>query len=32
MRAHYPQWDISVSLEEIVRQIVEAWRKRRSAG
>ena len=28
MRAHYPQWDISVSLEETVRQIVEAWRVR----
>jgi len=28
MRAHYPQWDISVSLEETVRQIVEAWRRR----
>ena len=29
MRAHYPQWDISVSLEETIRQIVEAWRQRR---
>ena len=28
MRAHYPQWDISVSLEETIRQIVEAWRRR----
>jgi CDP-paratose 2-epimerase len=28
MRAHYPNWDISVSLEETIRQIVEAWRKR----
>ena len=25
MRAHYPSWDISVSLEETIRQIVEAW-------
>ena len=28
MRAHYPSWDISVSLEETIRQIVEAWRGR----
>ena len=28
MRAHYPRWDISVSLEETIRQIVEAWQKR----
>ena len=28
MRTHYPQWDISVSLEETIRQIVEAWRAR----
>jgi CDP-paratose 2-epimerase len=28
MRAHYPQWDISVSLEETIRQIVEAWQVR----
>ena len=28
MRAHYPAWDISVSLEETIRQIVEAWRSR----
>lgn len=25
MRAHYPGWDISVSLEETIRQIVFAW-------
>src|SRR5208283_2688750 len=30
MRAHYPQWDISVSLEETIRQIVDAWRQRSS--
>ncbi len=29
MRTHYPQWDISVSLEETIRQIVEAWQVRR---
>lgn len=28
MRAHYPNWDIRVSLEETIRQIVEAWRTR----
>src|SRR5687767_6315124 len=28
MRAHYPQWDITQSLEETIRQIVEAWRHR----
>ena len=28
MRAHYPQWDITQSLEETFRQIVEAWKKR----
>lgn len=29
MRAHYPGWDITVSLEETIRQIVEAWGKKR---
>jgi CDP-paratose 2-epimerase len=28
MRAQYPDWDISVSLEETIRQIVEAWQGR----
>lgn len=28
MREHYPGWDISVSLEETVRQIVDAWKER----
>ncbi len=28
MRDHYPQWDISVSLEETIQQIVDAWRAR----
>lgn len=28
MKSHYPQWDITISLEETIRQIVEAWRKR----
>ena len=28
MRAHYPKWDITQSLEETIRQIVEAWKLR----
>lgn len=28
MRAHYPDWDITVSLRETIRQIVSAWRVR----
>lgn len=28
MRAHYPNWDITISLEETIRQIVEAWKVR----
>jgi CDP-paratose 2-epimerase len=28
MRDHYPAWDITISLEETVRQIVEAWKTR----
>ncbi len=28
MRAHYPKWAITVSLEETIRQIVESWRER----
>jgi CDP-paratose 2-epimerase len=32
MRAHYPGWDLTVSLDETIRQIVEAWRQRRAAG
>jgi CDP-paratose 2-epimerase len=31
MREHYPNWDITISLEETIRQIVEAWRGRVSA-
>jgi CDP-paratose 2-epimerase len=29
MRAHYPEWDITVSLEETIKQIVEAWQNRK---
>jgi CDP-paratose 2-epimerase len=28
MRSQYPQWDITQSLEETIRQIVDAWRNR----
>jgi CDP-paratose 2-epimerase len=28
MKAHYPGWDITQSLEEMIRQIVEAWKSR----
>ena len=28
MKAHYPKWDITQSLEETIRQIVEAWKQR----
>ncbi|WP_013323280.1 NAD-dependent epimerase/dehydratase family protein [Gloeothece verrucosa] len=28
MREHYPNWDITISLEETIKQIVESWQKR----
>jgi CDP-paratose 2-epimerase len=28
MREHYPAWDITVSLEETIRQIIDNWQKR----
>jgi CDP-paratose 2-epimerase len=28
MRNDYPNWDITISLEETIRQIVEAWKER----
>jgi CDP-paratose 2-epimerase len=28
MRAHYPKWDITISLRETIGQIVEAWKMR----
>ena len=31
MRAHYPSWDITQSLEDTIRQIVEAWQRRAAA-
>ena len=27
MREHYPQWDISISLEDTIGEIVEHWRQ-----
>jgi CDP-paratose 2-epimerase len=30
LRGHYPKWDITISLRETIRQIVEAWRDRLS--
>lgn len=30
MRAHYPGWDITKSLEQTIGEIVEAWRQRRT--
>lgn len=29
MKAHYPRWDITISLEETIHQIVEAWGARK---
>lgn len=31
IRSHYPEWDISISLEQTLREIVEAWRGRITA-
>jgi CDP-paratose 2-epimerase len=28
MRAHYPQWDITQTLDDTIGQIVAAWRNR----
>ena len=28
MKAHYPNWDITISLDETIRQIVESWKTR----
>jgi CDP-paratose 2-epimerase len=30
MRSHYPNWNITISLEETIRQIVESWTARLS--
>jgi len=31
MKAHYPNWDITMSLEKTVQQIAESWQKRLAA-
>jgi CDP-paratose 2-epimerase len=28
MRTHYPRWDLSVTLEQTIAQIVDAWQKK----
>lgn len=28
MKSHYPEWDITITLQETIRQIVEAWKVR----
>src|SRR5947209_8513590 len=30
MRRHYPSWDITKSLEQTIKEIVEAWQKRQN--
>lgn len=31
MKAHYPAWDVSIGLEQTLRQIVEAWQSKSPA-
>ena len=28
MRAHYPRWDITINIEQTIREIVEAWQRK----
>jgi CDP-paratose 2-epimerase len=28
MRAHYPRWDITIGLEQTIREIMDAWQKK----
>lgn len=28
MKDHYPSWDVTISVEETIRQIVESWKRR----
>lgn len=28
MKAHYPNWDVTITIEETIGQIVESWKKR----
>ncbi|GCL42787.1 hypothetical protein [Anabaena sp. FACHB-1250] len=32
MRDHYPHWDMTISLEETIKQIVESWQQRLNTG
>jgi len=32
MREHYPHWDITIALEETIKQIVESWQQRLNTG
>jgi CDP-paratose 2-epimerase len=32
MRAHFPGWDITKSLEQTIREIVESWQRRNTTG
>ena len=32
MRAHYPDWDVRISLSDTIGQIVDAWRQRGGTG
>jgi CDP-paratose 2-epimerase len=32
MRAHFPSWDITKSLEQTIHEIVEAWQHRKPEG
>jgi CDP-paratose 2-epimerase len=32
MREHYPHWDITIPLEETIKQIVESWQQRLNTG
>ena len=32
MREHYSHWDITISLEETIKRIVESWQQRLNTG
>ena len=32
MRSHYPEWDITKSLTQTLREIVDAWQMTRAHG
>ncbi len=29
MRVHYPKWDLTKSLEQTIKEIIEAWQRRK---